>query len=388
LSQDNLNTNKMSVSKSITRKRRAQAMVEFMLALPFLLLTLYGTIEVARIAFIFTSASNASRAAARYAAASGDSSKGIPHYKDCEGIKAIVNQSAYIAKFTDINITYDRGVNPDGSQIPISGIDPSPSHNSCPSGDLNVRNGDRVIVQVSTEYEPIISIVPIKPLEIVSASAHTFLVSIPILGSALPTGFFAESSTPSRAPTKTRIINTPMASFTLIPTNLPTINSTTIILEPTKNLPPSKTFTPSRTPYPTGTPTITPTAISCTGLSGVGHGQLIFKDNYMEMNIFNNTNHILSTAQLYVEWNYDNGHQSGSDKTLRLRQITLGEHAWEGDLLSPSKFFTDFYPPIPQGGSTIRFIFHQTYEHPDGTERIILTIGTPGCINYPIDSSH
>ncbi len=369
------------------RKTRAQAMVEFMLVLPFLLLLIYGIIELARLAFIFSSASNASRAAARYGAASGENEQGTPHYRDCDGIREIVNESAFISDFDDINITYDRGVNPDGTQIPISGIDPSPSKDSCPLEDNHVRNGDRIIVQVSTSYEPIISIIPIDPLEIVSSSARTFLVSIPILGSAVPTGFSAETSTPSRIPTQGFDTNTPTVIALFTSTRLPS-NFTPIASTATNALPPILTFTPSKTPLPTYTASITPTFISCSGFTGVSHGHLVFKDNIMEMGIFNNTNHVLSTAQIYVEWNNDSGHQAGNEHSLHLRQITLDNQTWNGDILAPSKYLQDFYPTIPMGESVIRFMFGQKYDLTDGTERIIITLGTPGCVNYPIDSSH
>src|SRR5690242_5117284 len=184
----------MKSFRSIEQKTRAQAMLEFVLALPLLLLLLYGTVEVARLAFIFSSASNASRAAARYGAAAGENSDGVPFYQDCEGIRKVVEKSAFINEFTDINITYDRGVDADGKQIPISGIDPSPNNNSCPIDDVHVRNGDRIIVQVSTSYEPIVSIIPIDPLDIVSSSARTFIISIPILGSSVPLNFAPETS--------------------------------------------------------------------------------------------------------------------------------------------------------------------------------------------------
>lgn len=362
-------------------------MVEFMLVLPLLLLLIYGTIEFARIAFIFTSASNASRAAARYGAASGENSEGVPYYEDCEGIRNVVNQSAYIAKYDQINITYDRGVNPDGSQIPILGVDPNPSINSCPIEDIDVRNGDRIIVQVTTSYEPILSIVPIDPLKIASSSARTFIVSIPILGSAVPTGFFAETSTPSRIPTESlptiTLTNTPFYTSTNIPSY-----DTPIVQPPAITLPPSLTFTPSMTQLPTYTPTITPTFISCSGLNGIGHGPLRLVDHVMEMKINNNTNHVLSTTQIYVEWNYDRGHKGGTDHTLHLMQIMLGDQTWSGDVLAPSKYLEGYYPTIPPGESTIRFVFNQSYEIPDGTERIIITLGTPGCTNYPIDSRH
>ncbi len=370
------------------RRLQAQAIVEFALVLPFLLLLIYGTIEVARLAFIFSSASNASRAAARYGAASGENGKGVPYYKDCDGIRNVVNKSAYIAKFDDINITYDRGVNSDGAQVPITGIDPSPSSNSCPIGDINVRNGDRIIVQVSTFYEPIISVIPIKPLQIVSSSARTFLISIPIVGSAVPTGFLAETSTPSRIPTESLNTSTPI--FTAAPTltKLPTISFTTVAGVATNTHPATSTFTASVTPSPTHMPTVTPTFISCSGFTNVGHGALSIKDNIMEMAIHNHTDHVLSTTQIYVEWNHDTGHKQGSDHSLHLRQVTLDNQAWSGDVSAPSEYIQDFYPHIPVGESIIQFAFHQSYDQMDGTERIVISLGTPGCGNYPIDSSH
>ncbi|MBM3125750.1 MAG: hypothetical protein FJZ87_11880 [Chloroflexi bacterium] len=365
--------------------RRAQAMVEFVLALPLLLLLIYGIIEVSRLAFIFTSTTNASRAGARYRAASGENFDGTPYYQDCEGIREVVNQSAYITEFEDVNITYDRGVKPDGTQIPIAGVDPSPSGDSCPIEDLDVRNGDRIIVQVSTSYEPIISIVPIDPLEIVSSSARTFIISIPIMGSALPTGFSAETSTPSRTSTPLQT-NTPTQTLVFTATR-PTYSAITPIISTiTNTLPPTLTFTPSLTPRPTRTPTITPTRISCAGSTGVGHGPLRIEDNLMEMGISNNTNHVLFTSQLYVEWNHDTGHWPGEDRTLRLTQISLADQSWQGDLLSPSAYLDGFYPTIPIGDSVIRFTFHQEYTIADGTERIIIYLGTPGCEDYPIDS--
>jgi len=106
------------------------------------------------------------------------------------------------------------------------------------------------------------------------------------------------------------------------------------------------------------------------------------------MAIMNNTNHVLSTVQIYVEWNHDTGHLPDGDKTLHLRQITLDSQTWNGDIFAPSKYLQDFYPAIPIGESVIRFIFHQSYNIGDGTERIIITLGTPGCTNYPIDSRH
>ncbi|HMZ08795.1 MAG TPA: TadE/TadG family type IV pilus assembly protein [Anaerolineales bacterium] len=374
----------------------AQAMVEFAMVLPLLLILLYGIIELSRLVFIFASVANASRQAARYGAGSGEFD-GITYYQDCDGIRDVANQSAILVDFDDINITYDRGLTPDGEQLPILDIDPNPNADTCPVGNNIIRNGDRIIVQVSASYEPILPLLPFEPLEVVSANARTFLISVPIFGSAFPTGFAAESSTPSKAPTNTFTGNEtstftpipPFASSTSQPTTegtyVPGATSTPRI--PTNTVPPSLTFTPSFTPLPSISPTSTATAILCTGEYSVSHGPLIIRENVMEMSINNNTGHTLTTAQIYVEWNHDTGHNSEENPSLHLTQVFFAGQTWQGDVFAPSSIIQAFNPRIPQGESVIKFFFNQTYNISDGTERIIITIGTPGCINYPVDSS-
>lgn len=381
-------------------------MVEFMLVLPLLVVLLYGIIEVSRLIFIFGSVANASRQAARYGAVAGETETGY-YYQDCEGIRNIANRSAIIVDFDEINITYDRGITPDGTQIQITtDVDPSPDTNTCPIEDNIIRNGDRIIVQVTASYEPILTLLPIEPLTIVSASARTFLISVPIAGSAMPLSFAAESATPSRVPTETPAgIEIPTETPLPVPTSVPSATgsaggittpsgfATNTQSAPTNQangspLPPTSTFTPSRTPLPTFTPSITPTAISCTGITGVSHGPLWIHDNIMEMSINNRTGYTLSATQIYVEWNHDTGHQPGNDATLHLQQILLASQSWYGDINSPSAYISTFFPSIPPGESIVQFIFHQNYSVSDGTERIIITLGTPGCVNYPIDSRH
>ena len=102
----------------------------------------------------------------------------------------------------------------------------------------------------------------------------------------------------------------------------------------------------------------------------------------MSMEIFNNTGFTLTTASVYIEWNHD----TGGTPSLRLDQIEFADQVWTGDLFAPSAFINAYYPFIPQGESVIEFQFDENYGFQDGTERIIINIGTPGCINYPVDS--
>lgn len=102
----------------------------------------------------------------------------------------------------------------------------------------------------------------------------------------------------------------------------------------------------------------------------------------MKMQILNKTGFTLSTASVYVEWNHD----TGGNPSLRLNRVEFARQAWTGELFSPSGFIPGYFPSIPPGESVIEFYFDQNYGFKDGTERIIVTIGTPGCVNYPVDS--
>src|ERR1044071_4879824 len=88
---------------------RGQAMVEFAIALPVLLLILYGIMEFGRMVFIYSLVNTASRDAVRYASAYGYSDDGYLKYKYCAGIKKVAQQSAYIVTLTSISISYDSG---------------------------------------------------------------------------------------------------------------------------------------------------------------------------------------------------------------------------------------------------------------------------------------
>jgi hypothetical protein len=373
-----------TLSRVPSKKAKAQAMIEFAIALPFLLLLLYGIIELARLAFIFSSASNASRAAARYGSGAGENSEGVPHYLDCDGIREVADQSAYVTDFSEINITYDRGVNSDGTQVPISGVDPDPSTDTCPIENINVRNGDRIIVQVSVDYEPIVSIIPIDPLEIVSSNARTFIVSIPILGSSVPMSFAAETSTPSRIPENSTITATHTRVFT--PTRVP-INLTQYSYELTNAPTASLTFTPSNTPPATYTSTVVPTRIFCGGIAGIGNGPLRYINNFIQMEIYNNTGHLITVGEIYLAWNHDKGHQ-GDDEKLSLSLISLNNQNWTGNILAPSQYINGYQPNIPMGTSVIHFGFNQNYDVLDGTERVIISLLTPGCEGYLLDSDN
>src|SRR5512143_4259638 len=85
-------------------KSPAQAMVEFALALPILLLVVYGLIETGRLLFMYASVVTAARQAARYGSATGDIGTGTRYYNDCNGIEAAARKLEFIQRFSSITI--------------------------------------------------------------------------------------------------------------------------------------------------------------------------------------------------------------------------------------------------------------------------------------------
>ena len=188
---------------SKARKNRkqlsAQAMVEFALVLPILLTIIYGLIESGRLIFIYASVVTASREAARYGSASGTNASGTPLYQDCTGIRAAAQKVGFLNTFanSDIKITYDR----DLGSTRIQGVNSTPGADTCPIGSNIVQNGDRIIVQVTTQFSPMILVGTFAQFPITITSTRTMLVSIPINVAAPPgssgSGFVLSSISPS-----------------------------------------------------------------------------------------------------------------------------------------------------------------------------------------------
>lgn len=163
-------------SKSRNQKKpgglRAQAIVEFAIALPVLLMLLVGIMEVGRLIFMYAMVTNASRDAVRYASAVGRADiTGLTKYNYCEGIKSVALQSAFLIPEADltIDIDYDHGstasVFAECNLWNSSQVDP----------DVSVESEDRVTVTVSVDYEPMLTLLPIPARTITSTSSRTIL---------------------------------------------------------------------------------------------------------------------------------------------------------------------------------------------------------------------
>jgi hypothetical protein len=72
---------------------------------------------------------------------------------------------------------------------------------------------------------------------------------------------------------------------------------------------------------------------------------------------------------------------------LYLTTVTVGStNIWTGNTNS-SPYTIATTATIPPGTTTISFTFDKSYDNPETTDKIYITLSTPGCQGNPIDSS-
>jgi hypothetical protein len=153
----------------------AQTMVEFALVFPIILLITYGIIEFGRMVFIYAAVTGAAREGARYGAANGDLVD--PFFRDCPGILDAVQRGAILTPIdtvNDVDIWYDSG--------------PGTPHilDGCPPDFLDIELGDRIGVNVTAHFEPIIPFLGLSGFDIESENARTILTRVQIEGTPVP----------------------------------------------------------------------------------------------------------------------------------------------------------------------------------------------------------
>ena len=379
----------MNSKKISSNKTKAQAMVEFAIVLPILLLLLYGILEAGRLLFIYSTIVTASRQAVRYGSATGEGGTStIPRYQDCAGIRAAAQRVDYLNAFgdEDINIGWDTG--PNSTVTPICTGSPLPDTDT---SFAPTNNTSRLVVTIDGDYLPIVPKI-VGFLErsnsngnaIEAQSARTVMVSVTIFVTAPPSNWEPDTSTPTKTSTPT---NTPTNTPTATPTaTLPGFTSTPTMTA-TATTSPSATVSPtvSATATISRTPTTAPSPVpSCNS----GHGAITLPgDNTMTLTITNPNTWPLTIGDVFVIWDHDKGHKTGNDKTLQLLSASLGATPfWTGNLPGPNAGLTPTTPAvIPPGGTlTLTFTFHQDYDRSDGSEEININFSTPGCQGSPI----
>jgi hypothetical protein len=379
----------MNLYRISPKKNKAQAMVEFALVLPILLLLLYGLLEAGRLLFIYSTIVTASRQAVRYGSATGQGivSTTVPRYQDCAGIRDAANKVDFLNAFdhtsTDVVIQWDTGPGTTANNICAAGA-------AFDTTFAPTTNSTRLLVNIDGDYLPIVpkivgflerSVGKNNPIE--AQSARTVLVSVAIVVTVPPSTW--QASTPTSTPT-------PPVTATFTPSNTPTSTLTsTPIVTSTPSVTPTHTLSPTvtNTSTPSLTPTITPTTVTGCGTIATGAGTLTVTGSTMYLTIPNPNLYPVNVQDIFVKWNHDKGHQQGLDKNLVLLSAgLLGNPTpfWTGTSAGPSNTLTSTPPVVLPANTTVTivFTFNQSYERTDGTEEILINFSTPGCQGVPV----
>ncbi len=351
-----------STRKDRRQRTTAQAMVEFALVLPILLLLVYGMIEVGRLIFIYSIVTTASREAVRYGSATGLNLAGTSaQFRDCAGIQnaAQAMDAINVIENEDIIITFDHG--------PETG-----DFAACPPGE--VQTGDRIKVQVSADFTPLVPLVPLNPITVTSSSARTLLVDIEILTTGtvtlipLPTVIFTEWTpiyTPTFTPTETP---TPTETLTPTITQTPTVTGS-----PTKTGTPTFTPTPTRTSTPTATNTPTATPFACT----VYHSGTVPNGSDVTWTMYNQIGSPLKIATITIFWS-NNGGRNLTNVYLR------GFPIWTGDTNASGISLPGGPWTFMAGSNQLRLVFSKS----TSLIRVIVTFTDEYNCGTPLDSNN
>lgn len=161
----------------IRRKEPAQAIVEFAIVLPILLVVIIGLLEVGRMVFIYSAINNASRNAVRYASAYGtaasltDSSVHYRKYLYCDGIKDTALKSAYLVSQSSVSVTIDYF---DSTNTYVGTCNTSGGEWGGTVAE-DITSNYIVKVTVQTMYAPMVSLVPLTSRPIIAENSRTIL---------------------------------------------------------------------------------------------------------------------------------------------------------------------------------------------------------------------
>jgi len=172
--------------KKIKNKQYGQAMAEFALTIPVFLLLIFGVIELSRFFLVYSSVYTASREATRFATSVGSGT--TKNYLDCEAIanRAVSSGSFGGVQIDDITIFYESSPGTIVASCPDLNEESVPLSGNCHNGSIDCDTnppaeyepqlGHRILVDIGTDFESILGIVPDLPIHV--ENGRTIMMSI------------------------------------------------------------------------------------------------------------------------------------------------------------------------------------------------------------------
>jgi hypothetical protein len=110
-----------------------------------------------------------------------------------------------------------------------------------------------------------------------------------------------------------------------------------------------------------------PTVVGCNTMT---HGSITKSGTSMSLTVRNTLSVPVQVKDIFVIWNHNFGHQSTSDKTLRLISVSWESPIWTGPPSNGPSITVVPSPTLlllPNDTSTLTFTFHQSYDNWEGT---------------------
>jgi Flp pilus assembly protein TadG len=350
---------KYPASKKKQSYERAQAIVEFAIVLPILMMLLVGILEAGRMIFIYSAVNNASREAARYASAVGLADGGVYNkFQYCSAIRDVAKRSAFLLTLADadIDINYDKGPSFVGSPF-----------DTCPAGtaadpSISIVSGDRVTVTVRATYNPMVTLIPIASRPFTSTSSRTFIGIYQLASDPGGVGSGGSGGGGGGG-----------GSATSTPTSTPTVSASTDT--------PTSTATPTATAAAVAT--FTPTATPVFGCGGITLGTINTSNGSPAITMtITNPHDSFTVTSVQLGWDEGNG-----GNKIALTQAQLGTLFWTGSDTTGSITISPASLTLPGNNtqSTILFTLDKNYNNPgSGQTSITLNLSSSLCGNFSV----
>jgi hypothetical protein len=141
-----------TLAHNTPRHERGQALAEFSLILPILLLVVFGIIDFGRVIFVFSDASTALRDAARKAEILGLAGDSTPSYADCDLLRSIALATRFVAN-EEVDVYYWDTTEPElALPAPLTPIDAAMAEDANTNPDPVAREAAQITLLTSAHY--------------------------------------------------------------------------------------------------------------------------------------------------------------------------------------------------------------------------------------------
>jgi len=162
------------IKNKLSSQSKGQAMAEFALTIPVFFMLIFGVIELSRYFLVYSSIFTATREATRYGSSVGDAS--LPNYQNCEMIAETAVRMGNFGgvQTNDISIFYE---SEPGTWV--ADCDPAVD----PEDRYQPVLGDRVVVEIDTDFDSILGVVP--DMMISAENGRTIMLGVLKQGSVI-----------------------------------------------------------------------------------------------------------------------------------------------------------------------------------------------------------